>query len=134
MVVFLGCEGTLLTHVQLPSTSTTQVLFSRAVLHPYILHCVLIVGGATTQVQDLALILVMKVLLQHMSVHSILLYFSLSRRQKDQFLLLPLFLIKNDVISTRSVILTTTLYLASLWQLSGNSHLCNKIKGLGRKW
>ena len=43
-VGFLGCEGTLLAHVQLPIHQYPQVLFGRAVLHPFILKLVLMVG------------------------------------------------------------------------------------------
>ena len=35
MVGFLGCEGTLLAHVQLPIHQHQQVLFGRAVLNPF---------------------------------------------------------------------------------------------------
>jgi len=56
IVGFLGCEGTLLAHVQLPSTSTPQSFFNRAAEHhTYIPQLVLTVGVAMTQVQDPAL-------------------------------------------------------------------------------
>ena len=35
MVGFLGCKGTLLSHVQLPIHQYDQALFSRAVLYPF---------------------------------------------------------------------------------------------------
>ena len=44
----------MLAHVQLAIHQYPQILFSRAVLYPYIPQFVLIVGVATTQVQDLA--------------------------------------------------------------------------------
>ena len=50
----LGCEGTLLAHVQLPIHQYPQVLFSRAVLNPFILQFVLLMGVASSQLQDLA--------------------------------------------------------------------------------
>ena len=52
MVGFLGCEGTLLAHVQLPIHQYPQC---RAVLNPFIPQLVLAVRVALTQVQDLAL-------------------------------------------------------------------------------
>ena len=55
MVGFLGCEDTLLSHIQLGIHPYPQVLSVRAVLHPYVPQFVLIVGVAVTQVQDLAL-------------------------------------------------------------------------------
>ena len=55
MVGFLGYEGTFLAHVQIAIHQYPQVLFSRAVLNPYIPQLVLIVGVAMTPVQDLAL-------------------------------------------------------------------------------
>jgi len=54
-VGFLGCEGTLLAPVQLVIHHYPQILFIRAVLHPYIPQLVLIAGVAMTQVQDPAL-------------------------------------------------------------------------------
>ena len=48
----------MLAHVQLAIYQYPQVLFSRAALNPYIPQLVLIVGVATTQVQDFALSLV----------------------------------------------------------------------------
>ena len=51
-VSFLGCEGTLLTHVHY-----FQVLFTQAVLHPYILQLVLVVGVGMTHVQTSCLAL-----------------------------------------------------------------------------
>ena len=54
-VGFLGCEGIVLAHIQLPIHQYTQVLFGRAVLYPFILQFVLIVGVAMTQVQDFVL-------------------------------------------------------------------------------
>jgi len=50
MVVFLGCEGTVLAHVQLPIHEYSQGLFGRAVLHLYIPQLVLVVEVAKTQV------------------------------------------------------------------------------------
>ena len=55
MVGFLGCEGTLLAHVQLAIHQYSQVIFSRAVIHPFILQLALVTGVATTQVQDFSL-------------------------------------------------------------------------------
>ena len=55
MVGFLGCEDTLLVHVQLAIHQKTQVLFVRAALNPFIPQLVLVVGLSSTQVQDLAL-------------------------------------------------------------------------------
>jgi len=55
MVGFLSCKGTVLVHVQLAIHQYPQVLFDRAVLHPYILQLVLVVEVAMTQVQDLVL-------------------------------------------------------------------------------
>ena len=52
---FKGCEGTLLDHVELAIHQYPQVLFSRAVLPPYIPQLVLIARVATTQMQALAL-------------------------------------------------------------------------------
>ena len=54
-VGFLCGEGTLLAYVQLSIHQYPQVLFVRAVLSPYILQLVLIVGVAMIQVQDLVL-------------------------------------------------------------------------------
>jgi len=50
----VGCEGTLLPHVQLANRQYYKVLSGRAVLHPYIPQLVLMAGIAMTQVQDLA--------------------------------------------------------------------------------
>ena len=55
MAGFLGCKGTLLARVQLPIHQNPQVLFSRAVLHPYISWLVLILRVAVIELQDLAL-------------------------------------------------------------------------------
>ena len=55
MVVFLGCEGTLPSHVQLSTYQYPQVFFGRAALNPFILYLVLVVRVALTQVQDLTL-------------------------------------------------------------------------------
>ncbi|KAK4810611.1 hypothetical protein QYF61_007348 [Mycteria americana] len=57
-VGFLGCECTLLAHVQLFIHQYPQVLLCRAALNPFIAQAVLIPGVALTQVQDLALGLV----------------------------------------------------------------------------
>ena len=54
-VGLLGCEGTLLAHVQLDIHQNLQVLFSRAVLNHFIPWLVLLVWPAVTQVQDPAL-------------------------------------------------------------------------------
>ena len=54
-VGLLGCEGTFLAHIQLTIHQYPQVLLGRAVLHPFILQLVLIVGAAVTQVQNFAL-------------------------------------------------------------------------------
>jgi len=51
----MGCEGTLLIHIQLIIHQYPQVLFGRAVLYPYIPLLVLLMEVTTTQVQDLAL-------------------------------------------------------------------------------
>ena len=58
MVSFLGCEGTILSHIQLDVHQYSHVLFSRALLYPYIPQPTLIVGVATTQIQELALVFV----------------------------------------------------------------------------
>ena len=58
MIGFLGCERTLLAHVQLFIHHYPQVLLRRAALNPFIPQPVLILGVALTQVQDLALGLV----------------------------------------------------------------------------
>ena len=55
MVGFLGCEGTLLSHVQVIIHQYLQDLFSRAALNPFILQLILLVGVAVTEVQVLAL-------------------------------------------------------------------------------
>ena len=55
MVGVLSCEGTLLAHVQLAIHQYLQLLFGRAMFHPYIPQLVLMVGVAMTQVQDLLL-------------------------------------------------------------------------------
>ncbi|KAK4831745.1 hypothetical protein QYF61_018943 [Mycteria americana] len=55
---FLGCEHTLLAHVQLFIHQYPQVLLCRAALNPFIPQPVLIPGVALTQVQDPALGLV----------------------------------------------------------------------------
>ena len=52
-VGFLGCKSTLLAHVKLAYPPLLQVLFSRAMLNPFIPQLVLIVGVALTQVADL---------------------------------------------------------------------------------
>jgi len=57
-VGLLGCEDTLVAHVQLFINQYPQVLLGRAALNPFIPQPVLIVGVALTQVQDLALGLV----------------------------------------------------------------------------
>ena len=54
MVGFLGCKGKLLAHVQFAIHQYSQVFFSRAVLSPFILQLVFVVGVASTQLQDLA--------------------------------------------------------------------------------
>jgi len=55
MVGLLGYEASLLAHDQLAIHQYLQVLLVRAVLYSYIPQLVLIVGVASTQVQDLAL-------------------------------------------------------------------------------
>ena len=55
LVGFLGCKGTLLACVQLAIHQYSQVIFSRAVIHPFILQLALVTGVATTQVQDFSL-------------------------------------------------------------------------------
>ena len=54
-VGFLGCESTSLTHVQLLTHQYSQVLLSRAALHPYIPQPVLIARDAMSQVKHLIL-------------------------------------------------------------------------------
>jgi len=51
----LGCERTLVDHVQLFIHQYPQVLLGRAALHPFIPQPVWIAGAALTQLQDLAL-------------------------------------------------------------------------------
>ncbi|KAK4810201.1 hypothetical protein QYF61_011795 [Mycteria americana] len=58
MVGFLGCECTLLAHVQLFIHQYPQVLLCRAALNPFIPQPLLIPGLAPTKLQDLALGLV----------------------------------------------------------------------------
>ncbi|PKU44015.1 hypothetical protein llap_5686 [Limosa lapponica baueri] len=58
MLVFLGCEHTLLAHVQLFIHQYAQVLLGRSALNPFIPHPILIPGVALSQVQDPALGLV----------------------------------------------------------------------------
>ena len=55
MVGFRGCEGTLLTHIQLAIHQYSQVLFSRSVLYPSASQLVPIAEVTTIQVQDLIL-------------------------------------------------------------------------------
>jgi len=50
----LGCEGTLLAHIQLPILQSPRVFFGRAALNPFIPQLVLVMRVASTQVQDLA--------------------------------------------------------------------------------
>jgi len=57
-VDLLGCECTLMAHVQLFMYQYPQVFFVRADLDPFILQLVLVLGVAPTQRQDLALGLV----------------------------------------------------------------------------
>ena len=52
MVGFLGCEGTLLAHVQLAIHKYPQVFLGRAVLKTFIPKLVLIVGAEASQLQD----------------------------------------------------------------------------------
>jgi len=54
-VGFVGCEGTLLDHIQVAIHQYSQALFSRDMLNSFILQFVLIVEVATVQVQDFAL-------------------------------------------------------------------------------
>ncbi|KAK4827094.1 hypothetical protein QYF61_014196 [Mycteria americana] len=54
-VGFLGCECTLLGHIQLFIHQYPQVLLHRAALNPFIPQPVLILGADPTQVQDLVL-------------------------------------------------------------------------------
>jgi len=51
-VGFLGCEDTLVPHVQLPNSQYSQLpaLFGRAVLNPFIPQLVLVMGVASAQV------------------------------------------------------------------------------------
>ena len=55
LVVFLGCKGTSLAHSQLAIHQYPQVLFNRAMLHPYISQPVLIAEVATTHASHIAL-------------------------------------------------------------------------------
>ena len=52
-VGFLGCENSLLAHVQLPIHHHLQVFFNRAELNSLISQLISVVGLAATQVQDL---------------------------------------------------------------------------------
>ena len=54
MIGFLGCEGTVLAHVQLPIHQYPQVVFCKAALNPFIPQLALVMEVALTQVQDLA--------------------------------------------------------------------------------
>jgi len=61
MVGLLGCESTLVAHVQLFIYQYPQALLGRAALNPFILQPVyqnIILGVALTQMQDFALVLV----------------------------------------------------------------------------
>ena len=40
MVGFLSCQGTVLAYAQFAIHQYSQILFSRAVLYPYIPHCI----------------------------------------------------------------------------------------------
>ena len=53
MVGFLGCEGTLLAHVQLTIYQYTQIFLNKAPLNPVIPLFVLVMGFTSNQVQDL---------------------------------------------------------------------------------
>ncbi|PKU45927.1 hypothetical protein llap_3762 [Limosa lapponica baueri] len=57
-VGFLGCQHTLLNHVELLINQHPQVLLLRAVLNPFSAQPVFVPGIAMSQVQDLALSLV----------------------------------------------------------------------------
>ena len=54
----LSCKGTLLAHILFPIHQYPQMLFSRAMLYPYVPQIVLVVGVAMAQVQDLELVFV----------------------------------------------------------------------------
>ena len=54
-VGFLGCKGTLLSHVQLAVHQYSQVIFCRAMFNPYILQLVLVAEFFVIQVRDIAL-------------------------------------------------------------------------------
>ena len=64
-VGFLGCESTPPGHVQLFIHQHPQVFLSRAALNPVIPQLVLILGVAPTQVQDLALLNLMRFIWAH---------------------------------------------------------------------
>ena len=53
MVDFLGCEGTLLAHVQLAIHQYPQVFFSRAAVNSFTYQLVLVMRVASIQVQGL---------------------------------------------------------------------------------
>ena len=55
MVGFLGCKGTLLSHVQLAIHQYSQVIFCRPMFNPYILQLVLVAEFFVIQVRDIAL-------------------------------------------------------------------------------
>jgi len=75
MVGLLGCERTLLGHIQLLINQHPQVLLSRAALNPFIPQPVLISGVGPTQVWDLVLGLVLFNLTRFTQAH----FLSLSR-------------------------------------------------------
>ena len=54
-VGFLGCKGTLMAHVQLPTHQCPQVFLRGATLNSFTLQAVFVLEIASTQVQELAL-------------------------------------------------------------------------------
>ena len=52
---FLICDSTLLAHVQLPTHEYSQVFFGRAALNCFIPQFALVMGIASTHMQDLSL-------------------------------------------------------------------------------
>lgn len=54
-VGLLGCEGTLLAHVQLPIHQYPRIFFGRELLNPFIPQPVLVLDVTLTQAEDLAL-------------------------------------------------------------------------------
>jgi len=78
MLGFLGCEHTLLAHIQLFIHQYPQGLLSRAALNPFIPQPVLIPGVSQTQVQDVALLNLMRFTQAHFSTLCIFPHISLN--------------------------------------------------------